>query len=78
MNIEPLREERVFKRLKLEMNQAKYRCNKNKMSHKGTKIKRSDQEQCLLSCMPPTTNSKHISNEYKLSCIIKFDGMTTT
>ena len=33
------------------------------------------QKECLLSSMTPTCHSKHITNEYFLTCILKYDGI---
>ena len=33
------------------------------------------QKECLLSSMAPTCHSKHITNEYFLTCILKYDGI---
>jgi hypothetical protein len=82
LNIEPNSDQRVLKRVVLELNQCRYPYNKNKYNKSGNKVKRHAQESVLLSCLAPTTISKDksttIINEYKLSCIIKIEGATSS
>ena len=77
LNIEAGSEERVLKKVYLELNNSKYPFSKKKINKAGNKVLRPEQESVLLSCLAPTTESKHIKNEYKLSVIIKIDGATT-
>ena len=73
----------VLRRVGLELTDIKYAVKELKVIQpsKGGKTKKvqtqemDPQKRSLLSSMAPTTHSKHITNEYFLTCFLMFDGV---
>lgn len=80
--IESLYPQHVYRKVGLELNDVKYPVKQIKQMtvNKGKKKVTINQEmdpqkECLLSSMAPTCHGKHVTNEYFLTCILKYDGI---